>query len=101
MEIFKIADCICFFVPDNKEIAESMLFGIIEMTNGLKRISSLDVSLPLKASLSAFLLNFGGLCVFLQCHEFFKSIPGASLLRFSFFKLLTALLSAVITYIAI
>ena len=66
---------------------KALLFGLIEMTNGLKRISALDISLELKASLSAFVLNFGGLCVHLQCYDFFKNIPSSSLFRFSFFKL--------------
>ena len=100
LDILNIIDTLCFFIPHHKETSKALLFGMIEMTGGLKRISVLDASLQLKASLSAFLLNFGGLCVHLQCYDFFRAIPNASLLRFSFFKLLTALISAVITYLA-
>lgn len=45
---------------------QSILNGFIEMTQGLKYISILDIPLKFKATLSTMILSFGGLSVHMQ-----------------------------------
>lgn len=45
---------------------QAFLGGILEMTQGLKYVSLLDTSLKIKASLSTFIISFGGLSVHMQ-----------------------------------
>lgn len=45
---------------------QSILNGFIEMTQGLKYISILDIPLKLKTTLSAMIISFGGLSTHLQ-----------------------------------
>lgn len=45
---------------------QSILNGFIEMTQGLKYISILDIPLKLKTVLSTMILSFGGFCVHVQ-----------------------------------
>jgi len=96
----KIFDTLSFFLPVNRAVGSAILTGIVEMTNGLNKISLLDASLQIKTALSAFVLSFGGLCVQLQAYEFFKIIPNTSFLMFSFFKLINGIFSALFAYIS-
>lgn len=43
-----------------------IISGLIEMTNGLKMLGGLDISLKLKTTISMFFISFGGLSVHLQ-----------------------------------
>lgn len=65
------------------------LFGLLEMTNGIKALSAEPVS-KLSLALTSGLMSFGGICIFLQ------TCGVASLRPFGYFaaKLLHALLSA-------
>ena len=44
----------------------SLLNGIIEMTQGLKYVSLLDISMKIKAILMVMIISFGGLCIHMQ-----------------------------------
>lgn len=46
--------------------SQSILNGFIEMTQGLKYISILEIPLKLKAILSVMIISFGGLSVHMQ-----------------------------------
>ena len=56
-----ILDNIFFLDNDFK-----FIYGFIEMTQGLKYLSLSDLSIKLKASISSFLISFGGLCIHAQ-----------------------------------
>ncbi|MBP3920236.1 MAG: hypothetical protein J6D28_01595 [Bacilli bacterium] len=45
---------------------QSIINGIIEMTQGLKYVSLLDIPLKIKGTLSVFIISFGGLSVHMQ-----------------------------------
>ena len=45
---------------------QAIMNGLIEMTQGLKLISQLNVNLIVKATMSTFLISFGGLSIHLQ-----------------------------------
>ena len=48
------------------DLCQAILNGLIEMTQGLKYVSLLNVSLKIKAIISTILISFGGICVHLQ-----------------------------------
>lgn len=45
---------------------QSILNGIVEMTQGLKYVSLLDIPLKIKGTLSVFIISFGGISVHMQ-----------------------------------
>ena len=45
---------------------QSILNGILEMTQGLKYVSILDIPLKIKGTLSVLFISFGGICVHMQ-----------------------------------
>lgn len=50
--------------------AEAMIFGLFEITSGLKALSVLNLSPILKVCLAEFLLSFGGISIFCQALSF-------------------------------
>lgn len=53
-------------------ITSSILSGILEMTQGLKYISILNISLRVKVTLMTMILSFGGLSIHLQVSSIIK-----------------------------
>ncbi len=78
-----------------------ILTGILEITNGIKQISMIPIkTISINIILSAFLLGFGGISVFLQVYSI-TSKSDLSIKPYIYGKLLHGLLSALFTYIAI
>ena len=51
----------------NNEIISSMISGLLEITQGITKISNItNISIHTKATLITFFLSFGGLCVHIQ-----------------------------------
>ena len=50
----------------------SIINGIVEMTQGLKYVSLLNVSLKIKAILNAMIISFGGISVHVQIISIIK-----------------------------
>lgn len=48
------------------KLSECIISGLIEMTNGLRVLGALDISLKLKTTIGIFFISFGGLSVHLQ-----------------------------------
>ena len=49
---------------------QTILIGMLEMTTGISKISSLNtLSLRYKSAICLFLLGFGGICVHIQVHQ--------------------------------
>ena len=50
--------------------AQTILIGMLEMTTGISKISSLNtLSLRYKSAICLFLLGFGGICVHIQVRQ--------------------------------
>ena len=47
-------------------LQNTVLSGLLEMTQGIKKITDLSITLPLQASLITFFLSFGGLSIHMQ-----------------------------------
>lgn len=62
-------------------ITNGLLSGFLEMTQGVKYISSLDISLPIKASILSMIVSFSGLSVHFQV----KSIIDGTDIKYSNF----------------
>ncbi|MBE5735152.1 MAG: hypothetical protein E7361_01740 [Clostridiales bacterium] len=58
----------CFGI--NPDISASMMQGMIEMTNGIQRLSMLNLNENLQIILSTFLISFGGISIFLQAYTY-------------------------------
>lgn len=71
-----ISKCICsvFNINKHQYVVNSVLCGIIEMTNGLLDLSKANVGLNLKIILSSLLTGFGGISVFLQSFSFMSKL---------------------------
>lgn len=77
---------------------QSILNGLIEMTQGLKYVSILDIPLKLKATLSTMILSFGGLSVHVQILSILTGIR----IRYSQYltaRIMHSLISGVIVYL--
>lgn len=73
---------------------KSILIGLIELTEGLRSVSLLNISLRLKASLCTFLLSFGGLAIHTQVINIIK----INYKKYLIFRIFHASLSFLITY---
>ena len=62
-------------------ITNGLLSGFLEMTQGVKYISNLDISLPIKASILSMIVSFSGLSVHFQV----KSIIDETDIKYSNF----------------
>ena len=66
ISIFLIITTLINNCVDLSSYHQSVLSGIVEMTQGLKSISILDIPLKIKGTLSVFFTSFGGVCVHMQ-----------------------------------
>lgn len=57
-----------------KEVTDSFLSGLLEITKGTKDISSTNLSLTLKTIISCFIISFGGIATFFQGYAFLEKI---------------------------
>ena len=91
---FKIIDAILnllnMFIPNSKSIIDAILSGMIELTNGCVKLSTLDFSRWIFIALSG-LLAFGGLSIHLQSQVFLSKCK----IKYSYF-LLTKTTQAII-----
>jgi hypothetical protein len=78
-----------------KPVARAVMQGLFELTTGAASIAVLPLSLPLRLSLVAFFVQFGGLSVILQTAS---ALP-ISALRYCFVRLLTALIAALAVWL--
>lgn len=78
-----------------------ILTGILEITNGIKQIAGISIkAISVNIILTAFLLGFGGISVFLQVFSI-TSKTDLSIKPYLYGKLLHGILAAIFTYIAI
>ncbi|MEG0825980.1 MAG: nucleoside recognition domain-containing protein [Bacilli bacterium] len=77
---------------------QSILNGFIEMTQGLKYVSLLDIPLKLKTILSTMIISFGGMSVHLQIISIISDTK-IKYLPFLTARIIHALISGILIYI--
>lgn len=80
------------------EFHQAIINGIIEMTQGLKYISILDISLKLKTTISTMFISFGGICVHLQIISILSDTK-IKYLPFLISRLIHSIISGILVYI--
>lgn len=87
---------------DLPNIIQYILNGIIEMTQGLKYVSMLNININLKAVISTFFLSFGGICIHVQVKSILKG-TNIKYLPYLFARIIhgvvSSLLVLIITYL--
>ncbi len=76
-------------------LAEPFVVGLFEMTNGCRLLSGIAVPAHMLASIAAFIITFGGACVYIQSMSFILLKTG----QFFLLKLIQAILAAIIAYL--
>lgn len=67
--VISISTVIITIINNNftfNKLTECIISGLIEMTNGLRVLGTLDISLKIKTTIAIFFISFGGLSVHLQ-----------------------------------
>ena len=63
---FNILVSLLVNIFDLPYIFNALLNGLLEMTGGIIKLSSLDVNIYLKAFMAYYFLSFGGICIWMQ-----------------------------------
>ena len=76
------------------------IFGLLEITQGLKFLSNSNLNIGIKAIISSFLISFGGFCIHLQT---FCIISNKKVRYRTYFisRIMHGLISSIVTYIII
>ena len=83
----------------NKQIINSLFFGIIELTNGINLISRYFYSLPtISILITSFILGFGGISILLQIYSIIIK-ENISIKPYFYGKLLQGFISVFITFL--
>lgn len=80
------------------DVGNAIISGIIEMSQGLKYVSLLDISLRLKTTLCVMIISFGGFSVHLQVMSILSE-TSIKYLPFFLSRLLHAFLASIIAYL--
>ena len=89
------------FGADNVDFSNSFICGILELTNGIIKISSIPCKeISINIILTAFLLGFGGISVLLQVYSIIAK-SNISIKPYFIGKLLHGILAALYTFILI
>ncbi len=83
------------FFPSNNSLISILGASILEMTSGLKYISTSDLSITLKINLSMFFISFGGLSIHTQIMNILKE-KKVRYLPFLFARIIHGALSVII-----
>ncbi len=87
------------FIPID-EFSSTLLRGCLEMTQGLKSVSSLKVSLPLRMLLSSSIIAFGGICIHTQIFSILEGCK-TSYQKFFLYRILHVLFAVITTLLLI
>lgn len=79
-------------------ILNSLLLGIMEITNGCYLLSKADINIIVKLSIASFLCSFSGASIIAQVHSFTFKHPCFSMGKYIYRKLLQGGISFIITY---
>ena len=107
-DVISITGVICFFssvislinlIPFISSFKyKGLLFGLFEMTNGIRNAALIPVSFKLRAGLCSFILSFSGFSVFMQLKAFCEKIKAAPYL---FGKMLCGIFAFIYAYFLI
>ena len=102
IETSGILNLFCIFLSKigiQSEISHSFIYGILELTNGIKLSSALFTPNELiSVLLTSFLLGFGGISVMLQIYSIIAK-EGISIKPYIYGKFLQGIISVFITWI--
>jgi len=76
------------------------IYGLIEITQGLKYLSLSNLNISIKAIICSFLISFGGICIHVQVFSILDN-KKIRYLPYLFSRILHSIISALITYIII
>ena len=76
------------------------LFGIVEITQGLKYLSLSNLNIDIKTIISSFLISFGGICIHMQVFSILNN-KKIRYLPYFISRIIHGVLSSIITYILI
>ena len=71
--LFNILTTLIQHIFSLNDITSTLINGILEMTGGITKISSLNINNILKFIFSFYILNFGGICIHMQALSMIKS----------------------------
>lgn len=101
---FAIMTDICetsnIFHTKNNSVLNSIIFSIIEMTTGIKKLSAADCTLSIKLVLSSFMLGWSGLSIHMQTKSILDKAD-LSFKKYLIFKLLHGIIASLYTLISL
>ncbi len=93
----KIFDLLFYYLGGSKDISSALTVGVIESTNGIKKLSMLN-NLNLTVPLSCALISFGGVSIIMQSLIYLQKAEVKTFI-FILGKLLQTVISFVISFI--
>lgn len=76
------------------------IYGIIEITQGLKYLSLSNLNIYIKTIISSFIISFGGICIHIQVFSILDN-KKIRYMPYLFSRILQAILSSLITFLII
>lgn len=99
--VISISTVIITIINNNftfNKLTECIISGLIEMTNGLRVLGTLDISLKLKTTIAIFFISFGGLSVHLQVISIINDTK-IKYKSFFFARIIHACVSTILSYL--
>ena len=91
--VFLVLTTVLFKYIDLPILLKNILRGFLEITQGIKYISAIDLSIHLKGLIITIFLSFGGLCIHMQVLGIIKDIK-IKYSRYFFSRILHAILAS-------
>lgn len=82
------------------DLDKGLISGILEMTSGIRQISSLNINLRLKLAIITGFLSFGGISIHMQILAILEDF-NLKYSKFLIYRLITVLISVILIYILI
>ena len=95
--IYIITSSFSFLLPTNPYL-NATVKGILEITQGLENVASLNIDMLYKGTLSTMLISFGGICIYIQIISILEDTD-LSTLPFFLARILHASISGILFYI--
>lgn len=95
-----ISTLVCRVLPIKQELISAITCGIIEITNGLVILGSINLNIKLKIVVASFIIAFSGICIMMQSVSFLNKV-GLKTREMILPKITHATFSLVITYLIV
>jgi len=96
--IFAIISSIICNIFSFSNLGDSIITAFIELTNGMKKLSCINLNINKIIILSSFFLSFGSLMIIYQIYAIVHKC-NVSIFKFIFYKIIHGILSAITSYI--